>query len=98
LLLFEPHVTEPHQPFELGSNALAKIREGDGFDVECVGAREVWIGFLVFAVLFERDWSIFGDDELRAVLKSFEFTGDSPESGFDLFLSFEYLAPDFESD
>ena len=33
-----------------------------------------------------------------AILKGFEFAGDAPETGFDLFLSFEDLAPDFERD
>ena len=52
----------------------------------------------MFAILFERDRAILGDDELRAILKCFEFAGDAPETGFDLFLSFENLAPDFERD
>src|SRR5689334_24025198 len=52
----------------------------------------------MFAILFERDRPIFGDDELRAILKGFEFSGDAPETGFESFLCFEYLAPDFERD
>ncbi len=58
----------------------------------------MWIGVLMFAILLERDRPILGDDKLRAILKGFEFAGDAPETGFDLFLSFEYLAPDFERD
>ena len=52
----------------------------------------------MFAVLLDCDRAILGHDELRAILKSFEFAGDSPEAGFDLALSFEHLVPDFEVD
>ncbi len=80
------------------SDSFAKVRKRECFDVERVGAWELRLGLLVFAILLERDGTIFGDDELRAVLKRFEFAGDAPEAGFDLFLSFECLAPDFERD
>ena len=98
LLLLEAHAAKPHLALELWSDSFAKVRESEGFDVEGVGARESRILVLVFAILFERDRPVFGDDELRAVLKSFEFAGDAPETGFDFFLGFENLAPDLEGD
>ena len=96
--MFDAHVAETHQSLELRPDSFAKIGEGDGFDIERVRARQVWIRFLMLPILIERDWSILGDDELRSVLKRLEFAGDAPETRFDLFLSFECLAPDFESD
>ena len=56
------------------------------------------LGFLVFAILLERNRTILCDDKLRAILECFEFAGDPPETGFDLFLSFEHLTPDLERD
>ena len=94
-MLFDAHIAESHQSFELRPNSFTKIRQRDCFDVERVGARQLWFGFLMFAILFERDRPVFGDDELRAILKGLEFAGDAPETGFDFLLSFEYLAPDF---
>ena len=54
------------------------------------------LSLLVFSILFECDRAVFGDDELRAILKGFEFAGDAPETGFQFFLRFENLAPDLE--
>jgi len=98
LLLLDAHVAEPHRALELCTDALAEIRQRECFDVDRVSAWELWLGFLVFAILFERDRAILGDDELRAVLESFEFAGDAPETGFQPFLCFEYFAPDLQSE
>ncbi len=80
------------------ADSFAEVRERDRFDVESVGAWELRFGFLMFAILLDRDRSILGDDELRAILKGFEFAGDTPETGFEFFLRVESLAPDLESD
>ena len=56
------------------------------------------IGVLMFAILFDSDRAILSDDELRPILKRFEFAGDSPETRSDFFLCFENFAPDLKSD
>src|SRR6185503_12950233 len=96
LLLFETHRAETELSLELRADAFAETRQRERFDVERVGTRETGIGVLVFTVLFERDRSILRDDELRAILVSFEFAGDAPQPGFYFLLGFESLAPDFQ--
>jgi hypothetical protein len=98
LLLFDAHVAESREALELWADSFAEVGEGDRFDVESVSARELRFGFLVFAILLDRDGSILGDDELRAILKGFEFAGDAPETGFEFFLRVESLAPELERD
>src|SRR6185369_5990611 len=63
-----------------------------------VRARELRLGLLVHAILFERAGTILRHDEVGAPVACFELAGDAPETGFDLFLSFEGLAPDSKRD
>src|SRR6185369_2370898 len=98
LLLLDAHVAKPHRALELRPDSFAKVGQRECFNIHRVRARELRLGLLVLAILLERDRTILRHDELRAILECFEFAGDAPETGFDPFLSFECLAPDFERD
>src|SRR5437899_1278237 len=81
LLLLQTHVAKPEDAFELGSNAVAKFRQREGLDVQGVGARQSRIGALMFAIFFQRDGAVFGNNELRSVLKTLQPASDAPQSG-----------------
>src|SRR5215213_110855 len=64
LLLLDAHVAEPDRALELWADSFAEVGYRQGFDVEGVRAWELWLGVLMFAILFESDGTVFGDDEL----------------------------------
>src|SRR5262249_21370083 len=96
LLLFDAHVAESCEAFELRADSFAEVRQRDRLDVERVGAWQLWFGFLLFAILVSGDGFVSRDYELRAILEHLDFAGDSPETGFEFFLRFESFAPDLE--
>ena len=82
-------------PFELRSDPFAKVGKRKRLDVHRVSTRKNGIGILVFTVLFERNRSILRDHKLRAILVGFEFAGNTPEAGLNLFPC-SMFAPDFQ--
>jgi len=52
----------------------------------------------VFAILFYIDGTIFSDDELRTILKCFEFSGYAPQTRLHFFATFEHFCPNLERD
>ncbi len=50
----------------------------------------------MFAILFERDWPILGDNKLRSILECFEPSGDAPKTRLEFFPLVERLTPNFQ--
>jgi len=81
LLLLESHIAEAHGAFQLRPHALAKVWKRERLNVHRVGTRQNRIGALMLAILIERDGAVFVEHELRAILKSFQVSGDAHSPG-----------------
>src|SRR5207237_6613999 len=50
----------------------------------------------ILAILFDCDWLVLRNDELRLILKGVELAGNAPESRPDFFSPFQNVSPDFQ--
>src|SRR5437660_12849046 len=93
LLLLQAHVAKAKVPLQLWSYTFAEAGERNGLYVHGESAREQRITADVFAILFNIDGTISSDDELRTILKCFEFSGYATQTRLHFFATFEHFRP-----